>query len=128
MWRWRRGAETEVIMGPRLRGDDNKRGSLSALEHFHLCGRPRAQEHHVARDCDEAHTALGERDGTLGTVAIGPGNLAGLLGGRDDVIDLAVDILREWVERAAIRQRNREIGRAKKQPVNTRRPRDRVNV
>src|SRR5215813_10831629 len=65
----------------------------SALQRLQRRCRARPQEAHVAADGEEAHPALGERDGTLGRVAIGAHHLAGLARRRRDAVELAVDSL-----------------------------------
>src|SRR5215472_12203035 len=81
----------------------------SALERFQRRRRARPQEAHVAADGEEAHPALGERNGTLDRVAIGAHHLACLGRRRRDTVELVVDLARHGIDVGALAERDRKV-------------------
>src|SRR5437763_7836394 len=111
------------------------KGSLIGLpaqsatsEHLHLCGGTRAQERHVTRDRKETHAAFGERDRALGAVTIGAGDFPRLLCRSDDALELAFNVIRKWIKRTPLRQRDRKIGWTEEEAIDPGHARDRIEV
>ena len=105
--RWRQ------IWRPRWTGSRGR----SALEHLHRRRGAGAQHGKVARHSEEFHAALGQRHGALGGMTIGAWEFLHALRRRDQRVELAFDIVRQWIEGFSLRQRDRQIGGAEEKAV-----------
>src|SRR5215831_9473146 len=102
--------------------------SRLSFKDFHRRRRAGAQHRQVARHCEKFHAALGKRHGAIGGMTIGARNFLCLLYCGDQPIKLAFDVLRQRIDRFAVRERDRQIRRAEKKAVNARRGNDRVEI
>ena len=121
---WRDRTLIRMLPGRDSRGQSRP----SALDRFERGSGAGAQEGEIAHDGEESEAALGKLHGALGVMAVGAWNLPRLFSGTDDAIDLAIDVGRHRVDDSAVRQRDRQIGRAEKYAVNARRVDDCVEI
>src|SRR6202011_108015 len=95
--------------------------ALLAAKRLQGCCRAGAQECHVAADGEKTYAALAERHRTLGSVTIGSHDLAGLVGGGDDLLELALDLAGHGIDIGALAECDGEIGGSEEQCGNSRR-------
>src|SRR6516162_4290209 len=123
---WRYAGNSPPDVAALIRATTSYRSSR--LERLQRRRGARPQEAHVAADGEEAHPALGERNGTLSRVAIGAHHLARLGRRRRDAVEFAVDLARHGIDIGALAERDREVRRPEEKRVDPRRRGDGFDV